>query len=74
MYTRSPGNALPSSPPSDQLSTDMVSPRCALPESGEIFSTSISTSVKKGFSSIMTSIDSAFKTNSDDASDTVSLR
>lgn len=74
VYKQSPGNAVPSSPQmsADQLSADMVSPRCAMPESGEIFN--ISTSVKKGFSSFMTSIDSAFKTNSDDASDTVSLR
>lgn len=72
VYTRSPANALPSSPPSDQLSADIVSPKCSVPQGGDVFS--ISTSVKKGFSSFMTSIDSAFKTNSDDASDTVSLR
>ncbi|XP_039294863.1 UHRF1-binding protein 1-like isoform X2 [Nilaparvata lugens] len=54
----------------NSFSVGLASP--TLPEPTSTFN--LSHSVKKGFSSLFTSIDTAFKANNDDQSDTISLR
>ncbi|XP_075235115.1 bridge-like lipid transfer protein family member 3B isoform X2 [Lycorma delicatula] len=56
------------------LSVNMISPTTPAAPSENKIPFNLSNSVKKGFNTFFTSIDSAFKPSNDDASDTVSLR